>query len=232
MVNAINSHPGARSLIVAAVNAGAATADVATPVINYSPIVFAGLGSSFNTATDLTDDTDLRSVLVITGNGGTFVDGQFFKITDNNNRTRTFEFDSDIPSVLNDNSAIKIPFTSELTPAEMAQLIRDAINQGSFNVHADLAGNTLRLDNDITVDLTAGVAGLSKSFQNQFDSGLVLSVSGGGDTFQEGQTFLLEEVSGTIRTFEFDSGFVLHIPSNGGFITDGKRSPSVMESAR
>ena len=128
VVDAINQHAEASKLVAASVTPGS---DAATLVgnreINYSPILLTGLGSSFDTATDLTDSTDEGPVLVVTGSGWAFADGQFFHVDG-----VKFEFDSDVPQSLNDAVSRPIPFNVNMSQAEMATALVTAINARGY----------------------------------------------------------------------------------------------------
>ncbi|MCA9141608.1 MAG: pre-peptidase C-terminal domain-containing protein, partial [Planctomycetales bacterium] len=227
VIEAINSHPVARELIVASLNSGSTSAKVGNRTINYSPLRLTGVGSSYNTATDLSDNTDLGAALVITGSGTTFQDGSFFHITDSAGQTRKFEFDANEPPVVNDPTAIRIPFSSSLTQAQVTNVIATAINTASFGVSATIAGNLLRLEGDRFVDLGNGVAGLREEFQNKFNDGQVVSVILGGNDFRGGvgnaDTFTIVDDTGATHRFEFDSGFALTVPTSGAGIANGEQ---------
>ena len=90
VVDAINTNPLAHKLMVATINQGIAATKVGDRDITYSPLVLTGLGSSFDTASDLTDQTDAGPVLVVTGSGVAFVDGHVLSITDTTGQTRVF----------------------------------------------------------------------------------------------------------------------------------------------
>ena len=82
VVDAVNAHAAARALVSVAITSGNPNTRVGNRQINYSPLQLTGLGSSFDTATSLTDDIDEGPVVVVTGSGNAFVDGDFFQITD------------------------------------------------------------------------------------------------------------------------------------------------------
>lgn len=207
VVDAINQHPEASKLVAAAVTPSSnPTTLVGNRAINYSPIVLTGLGSSFDTATDLTDDMDEGPVLVVTGSGWAFQDGQFFHI----NGVK-FEFDGDVPQSLNDPVSRAIPFHVNMSQAEMTAAVANAINavrgpaHPAYQVFAQQAGNRIKLRGENSVDLTSNPSGLRKEYANRFDSGQVIEILGGGDLFSDGQTFELVDSAGVTRTFEFDS---------------------------
>ncbi len=214
LVDAINAHPAARLLVGASINSGDATTLLDQPV-DYSPLNLIGLGSSFNTATNLTDDTDVGPAIVVTGSGNAFEDGQFFVIMDDaGTPARKFEFDSDVPAALNDPDSIPIAFTENATQSQMGLAIVEAINGASFETTAILAGNRILLEGDGSVDLSSGVSGLVKEYQNKFDSGQILEVTRGGDSFSEGQLFSVTDHNGVTRALEFDHGFLLEVPAD------------------
>jgi len=214
VVAAVNAHPEARRLIVASINQGSPLTKVGDREVNYSPLHLDGLGSSFDTATELTDNTDLGPVIVVTGSGNAFVDGQFFEITDLLGMTRKFEFDSDVPSALNDPASIPVAFDVNTSQAQVGASVVAAINGSSFGVRAALAGNRVVLEGDAFVNLGDGVAGLAKDFQDRFDSGPLLAISRAGDSFAEGQTFSITDVNGVTQLFEFDAGATLNVPAD------------------
>ncbi len=224
VIAAVNGHPVARELIVASLNRGDGTAKVGDREINYSPIKLTGLGSSFDTATNLADDTDLSAVLVVTSSGSGFRDGDFFTITDAANQLRKFEFDSNEPPVVNETGAIRIPFSTGLTQAEMTRAIAKVINSASFGASATVFGNRIRFEGERFLDLGAGVDGLTEDFGNKFDNGQVIEVIRGGDAFDgsdaTANTFTITDVLGATQLFEFDSGFFLSVPAGSG-LTDG-----------
>ena len=228
VVAAINLDPVVSGLITASLHDSSQGAVlVGNREINYSPIRLSGIGSSFDNATDLSDDTDLGAVITITGAGSAFVDGGNFQITDSNGQTRKFELDADEPPSINDASAIRVPFRDSLSQAEMGTTIVDAINAASFGVTAELAGNKIRLEGDSFVDLGAGVDGLRRDFQNRFDNGQVLQVVRGGDGFDGNTTtadsFTIIDQLGLEQRFEFDNGFFLDVPDGGSNISDGEQ---------
>jgi len=224
VIDAINRHPAARELIVASLNSGDALSKVGDREINYSPIRLTGLGSSFDTAINLADDTDVGAVLVVTSSGSGFVDGDLFTITDAANQLRKFEFDSNEPPVVNEPGAIRIPFSSGLTQAEMTRAIAKVINSASFGARATVFGNRIRFEGERYLDLGTGVSGLTEDFENKFDNGQVIEAIRGGDAFDGSDTnpdtFTITDASGTTQLFEFDSGFFLSVPAGSG-ITDG-----------
>ena len=207
VVDAINQHAEASKLVAAAVTPGSNAATlVGNREINYSPMRLTGLGSSFDTATDLTDGTDEGPVLVVTGSGWAFADGQFFHVDG-----VKFEFDSDVPQSLNDAVSRPIPFNVNMSQAEMATALTNAINAArtagapGYQVFAQLAGNRIQLRGENSVDLTSNPSGLRKEYANRFDNGQVIEILGGGDLFVDGQTFEVVDSAGVTRTFEFDS---------------------------
>ncbi|MFV1964695.1 MAG: S8 family serine peptidase, partial [Pirellulaceae bacterium] len=214
VIDAINSHAVVGKFIAASINDGNALAKLGNRAINYSPLRLTGMGSSFDTATDLSDDTDLGATLVITGSGTAFEDGSFFHITDALGQSRKFEFDSDEPSLVNDSASIRIPFTPSLSQAKIANAVANAINSASFGASAFVAGNQVRLEGDGFVDLGVGVSGLREQFQNKFDNGQLLEVTAGGNLFDELQTFSITDAQGNVQPFEFDSGYILEVPAD------------------
>ncbi|MDP6720010.1 MAG: hypothetical protein QGF59_15220, partial [Pirellulaceae bacterium] len=212
VIDAINGHPAARELIGASINSGDPATTVGDRPVNYSPLNLIGLGSSFNTATNLTDETDIGAAIVVTGSGNAFVDGQFFGITDASGTPRTFEFDSDVPTALNNAASIAIAFSQDATQSQLGLAIVEAINGASFDTTAILAGNRILLEGEDIVDMNAGVSGLTKEFQSRFDSGQVLQVSLAGDSFTEGQLFSITDRFGVTKALEFRHGFILQVP--------------------
>ncbi len=212
VIDAINGHPAARELIGASINSGDPATTVGDRPVNYSPLNLIGLGSSFNTATNLTDETDIGAAIVVTGSGNAFVDGQFFGITDASGTPRTFEFDSDVPTALNNAASIAIAFSQDATQSQLGLAIVEAINGTSFDTTAILAGNRILLEGEDIVDMNAGVSGLTKEFQNRFDTGQVLEVSLAGDSFTEGQLFSITDRFGVTKALEFRHGFILQVP--------------------
>ena len=197
VVDAVNSHAAARALVSVAITTGNPNTRVGDRQINYSPLQLTGLGSSFDTATSLTDDIDEGPVVVVTGSGNAFVDGAFFKITDAAGGVlRKFEFDKDSPPALNDLSSIPIAITDNMSQAEMTSVITQTINAAGFGVRAVQAGNRIRLEGDRFVDLGSGVSGLAKEYQSEFDSGQVLEAVRGGGFFADGQTFQVTPLQG------------------------------------
>ncbi|MEO8493503.1 MAG: choice-of-anchor L domain-containing protein, partial [Planctomycetota bacterium] len=225
VIDAINQHPVVGQLIAASLNRGSSAATVGDREINYSPIRLTGVGSSFDTATNLSDDTDLGAVLVVTSSGFGFNDGDFFTVTDAANQTRLFEFDSNEPPVVNQNGAIRIPFSSGLTQEQMTRTIAATINGASFGAQATVFGNRIRFEGERFIDLDGGVDGLTEAFQNKFDEGQVIEVVRGGDTFDgsdaNANVFTITDTNNISQEFEFDSGFFLNVPA-GGSITDGE----------
>ena len=96
LVAALNNHPEARQQVVAAIVDGNGAADI-TPVSDGLQLQFIGLGSSFETATDLSGVSDSGPVLVVTGDGSTFTDGELFTIGDESDQA---QFEMDAGSVL------------------------------------------------------------------------------------------------------------------------------------
>jgi hypothetical protein len=222
VVEAINADAAARTLVGASINSGDPATKVGDRTINYSPLHLIGLGSSFDTATNLTDETDIGPVIVVTGSGNAFVDGQFFEITDVSGTMRKFEFDDDVPTALNDASSIAIGFTENATQSQLGLAIVEAINAGSFDTTAILAGNRILLEGEDIVDMNVGVSGLAKEFQNRFDTGQVLQVSLAGDSFTDGQLFSVTDRLGVTKAFEFGHGFILKVPEDiGAHLIDG-----------
>jgi len=214
VVDAINADVTARKLIGASINSGDPATKLGNRPVNYSPLQLIGLGSSFNTATNLTDETDIGPAIVVTGSGNAFVDGQFFEITDASGTLRKFEFDSDVPTALNDSNSIAIAFTEIATQSQLGLAIVEAINGASFETTAILAGNRILLEGEDIVDLSSGVSGLFKEFQNRFDTGQVLEASRSGESFSDGQLFSVTDRFGVTRAFEFDRGFILEVPQD------------------
>ncbi|MCA9222704.1 MAG: hypothetical protein KDA71_20410, partial [Planctomycetales bacterium] len=242
LIDAMNRHPQARRLVTATLISGPSTANtnIATPDISYSPLRLLGLGSSFDTATDLSDNTDLGPVLVVTGSGNAFADGEFFFITDTSGPTpvtRKFEFDSDSPPALNDSDAIGISFRPTQTQSQLVQAIVSSINGANFGVTARLSGNKIELEGDSRIDLSDGVPGLRKEFQTKFDLGSVLVMTGDGTTFADGQTLsVTENAGGVSHTFELDAGNWITLPAGADLvdgdkltINDGVNAPVVFE---
>ncbi|MBI2479324.1 MAG: hypothetical protein HYV60_12040, partial [Planctomycetia bacterium] len=227
VIDAINSRPSTNRLIIASINDGMASAKVGNRTINYSPLQLTGVGSSYDTATSLSDDTDLGATLVITGSGTSFEDGAFFTITDKMGQARKFEFDSDEPPGVNDAAAIRIPFSSALSHDKMTNAVANAINSASFGATAFVAGNQVRLEGESFVNLGAGVPGLQEQFQRKFDGGNAVEVVLGGNAFRgdvgAADTFSIVDAAGTSHLFEFDSGFFLTVPQSGADIGNGEQ---------
>jgi hypothetical protein len=216
LVDAINGDPSARQLIAAMVTSGAPSTKIGNRAVNYSPLDLVGPGSSFDTATDLTDGTDTGPVLVVTGSGNAFTDGTYFELKDpaGGPVPKKFEFDRDAPPALDDPTSVAIVVNDNMTQAEVAGAIADAINGAGFGIVATRDGNRVRLEGDKGVDISAGVPGLAKEFQSEFDSGQLLEVLLGGRAFQDGNTFQITPVQGTPVTFEFDEGWYLNLLAN------------------
>ncbi|MGE3780348.1 MAG: hypothetical protein AB7F89_24375, partial [Pirellulaceae bacterium] len=232
VVQAVNQHSVASQLVAARVSVGNASTAVGNRLAagQLLQLALSGQGDSYDTATNLADNTDVGPVIVVTGSGSTFVDGQFFELTDTNGVRRKFEFDRDVPRAVNDPVSIAIPVDDNLSQASMARSLVAAINQASFGIRASLAGNRVRLEGDLLVDLAGTAAGLSKDFQNGFDNGQVLDVVRGGDSFTDGDTFQITAAGQTI-SFEFDEGLSLQLQANNAADITDQETCEITEGA-
>ena len=86
------------------------------------------MGDSFETAAELSDNTELGPVIAVVGGGIAFEDGDFFILRDLSGLPYKLEFDSDLPESLNDTTAIPIPFQVNDSQAEVSRAIVQAIN--------------------------------------------------------------------------------------------------------
>ncbi|MFV1965393.1 MAG: hypothetical protein ACC628_08215, partial [Pirellulaceae bacterium] len=162
LVNAINSDGRAAALVTASIAGGAAidpaNEPIANAVENQFTVKLGGLGSSFDTATDLSASFDTGPVIRVIGSGATLVDGQTFTVVDSNGNSQTFEFDNDGFSAIGSQA---VPFDIGKTSAEIAAAIESEINTVAattvFGVQATLSGNGVRLANDQDVTLSGGI---------------------------------------------------------------------------
>ena len=197
VVAAVNAHPQAMQRVIAAKLSGDDTAAVGNRATDYSPLLPVGLGSSFDTASDLTNSTDSGAVLVVTAGGRSFVDGTYFEIT-NAGLTKKFEFDQDAPPSLNDPQvSIGVAFNVNMSQAQMTAALTAAINAAGLGVQAQQAGNRIHfLSGNPSVDLSSGVPGLRKEFQVSLDpsQGWQSGINGGViiSSAIEPQPFLLD----------------------------------------
>lgn len=91
-------------------------------------------------------------VLVVGGTGSNFIDGQVFTITDSNNVSKTFEFDSSQPPNLVNPANARIGFTIGDSATQIASSIVAAINAGGLTTTATRANASttrITLENDV-----------------------------------------------------------------------------------
>ncbi|HIO21445.1 MAG TPA: hypothetical protein EYN18_03500, partial [Nitrospirales bacterium] len=112
---------------------------------------------------------DTGSVIVFREEDGFDIgEGNTVTITDNNENTRIFEFDSD--GVLNVVDAIAVPFNTLMFPAQLMERLVDEINffsgSSNFTVLADISDNTNRITlfNE-SLDAASGVVSNSAGIQ-------------------------------------------------------------------
>ncbi len=160
-------------------------------------------------------------MIIVTGSGNAFVDGTYFHNTDTSGVLRKFEFDRDAPPALDDLSSIPVPVNDNMSQAQMAGAITEAINGAGFGVVATQDGNRVRLAGDKLVDLSTSPPGLEKDFQNEFDRGQLIEVVLGGASFTDGDTFQITRAQGAAITFEFDEGWYVNLSANDYKRVDG-----------
>ncbi|HRX79149.1 MAG TPA: hypothetical protein P5307_08815, partial [Pirellulaceae bacterium] len=158
LVNAINADGRARALMFASISSGNASEVIANSVTNHFTIKLAGLGSSFDTATNLSNVFDTGSVLDVVGSGADLSSGQTLTIVDNNGVSQTFEFVGALGSPTVGN--VPIFFDTNNTRDQITAAIVSEINTAratsSFNVTASSVGNLVRLSNDRDITLAGG----------------------------------------------------------------------------
>ena len=126
----------------------------------------------------------LTPVIEVTGNGSTFLDGQFLQITDNQGVTRRFEFDTN-NQITTGNIRIPIQITPPTSITQLINLLVTEINNSPLNVNASVPGNDLaaiQLVNAVSVTRSSSNMGLVVrdpavlNYRFEFDSNQV----GGG----------------------------------------------------
>ncbi|MBI2477197.1 MAG: hypothetical protein HYV60_00645, partial [Planctomycetia bacterium] len=158
LVDAINADGRSRALMFASISGGNAAEPIADSVTNHFTIKLGGLGSSFETATNLDNAFDTGSVLDVVGPGADLSNGQTVTIIDNNGVSQTFEFvgASGTPAIGN----VPIFFTASHTRDDITAAIVAAVNNAaatsSFRVAASAVGNLVRFSNDRDITLAGG----------------------------------------------------------------------------
>jgi hypothetical protein len=173
LATAINGNAQASQLLAAVVS-GIGTRDITTPADAVTKLTLAGLGSSFDTATDLNNLFDTGRVIEVVGTGFEIEDEQTLTVTDQSGSSRTFEFDNGDGLASASNTVVD--FTGGSTQADVTAAIVTAINTAAagagFDVTATATGNLIRLADDSSVALDDEITALQLKSQ-----GLVLSSS-------------------------------------------------------
>ena len=99
----------------------------------------------------------LDRVLEITGNGGTFRDGQILTLTSSQGVVRRFEFDSNNLVAAGN---IRVAFGPITTAAQMTQSLTNAIVGAGIGINATASGNRLTLQGERSAILSTGFVGL------------------------------------------------------------------------
>ena len=166
LVDAINLDGRAAALLFASIADGNPDERIATSVPNHFTVKLTGLGSSFDTATDLSDVFETGAVIDVVGAGADLVDGQSFTVVDKNGVAQTFEFDDDGAVTVGNTPIFFGPNnTSAEITAAMLGAITTATTISNLDVTATASGNLIRLANDSDVTLEGGVTALELTTQ-------------------------------------------------------------------